>query len=55
MALKWCAVTGSDKDGKTQVYTLNREPLVKLREGWLAAFGYMQTASLKALRRAAER
>jgi len=53
--LRECGVVASRKDGKTQVYTLNQEPLVKLRDGWLARFGDMQRDSLKALRRKVER
>lgn len=53
--LRECGVVASRKDGKTQVYTLNQEPLVKLRDGWLARFGDMQRDSLKALKRKVER
>ena len=53
--LRECGVVPPRKDGKTQVYTLNQEPLVKLRDGWLARFGDMQRDSLKALRRRVER
>lgn len=52
--LRECGVVASRKDGKTQVYTLNGKPLVEVRDGWLARFGDMQTASLKALRRRVE-
>ena len=52
--LRECGVVASRKDGKTQVYALNGRPLVEMRDGWLARFGDMQTASLKALRRRVE-
>jgi DNA-binding transcriptional ArsR family regulator len=52
--LRECGLVASEKDGKTQVYTLNAAPLVKLRDGWLGRFGDMQTASLKALRKRIE-
>lgn len=53
--LRECGVVAARKDGKTQVYTLNREPLAKMRDGWLARFGNMQRDSLKALRARVER
>ena len=52
--LRECGVVASRKDGKTQVYILMGRPLVEMRDGWLARFGDMQTASLKALRRQVE-
>jgi len=52
--LRECGMVTARKDGKTQVYSLNREPLMKMREGWLAHFGDMQRDSLKALRRKIE-
>jgi DNA-binding transcriptional ArsR family regulator len=52
--LRECGLIASRKEGKTQVYTLNGGPLVEVRDGWLARFGHMQTASLKALRRRVE-
>lgn len=52
--LRECGVVASRKNGKTQVYTLDGRPLLELRDGWLARFGDMQTASLKALRRRVE-
>jgi len=52
--LRECGVVASRKDGKTQVYALNGRPLVEMRDGWLARFGDMQAASLKALRRRVE-
>jgi DNA-binding transcriptional ArsR family regulator len=53
--LRECGVVASLKDGKTQIYDVNREPLMKLRDGWLARFGDMQRDSLRALRRRVER
>jgi DNA-binding transcriptional ArsR family regulator len=52
--LRECGVVAVRKDGKTQVYSLNPVPLVKIRHGWLARFGDMQRDSLKELRRRAE-
>jgi DNA-binding transcriptional ArsR family regulator len=52
--LRECGVVAAEQDGKTQVYSLNAAPLVKLRNGWLGRFGDMQKASLKALRRRVE-
>jgi DNA-binding transcriptional ArsR family regulator len=53
--LRECGIVAAEREGKLQVYSLNREPLVKLRDGWLARFGDMQTASLKTLRARIER
>lgn len=52
--LRECGVVGSRKNGKTQVYTLDAGPLLKMRDGWLGRFGDMQAASLRALRKRAE-
>jgi len=52
--LRECGVVAVKKDGKTQVYSLNAAPLVKVRDGWLGRFGDMQSASLRALRRRVE-
>ena len=52
--LRECGVVVSRKNGKTQVYSLKRQPLMKMRDGWLARFGDMQRDSLKALRRKVE-
>lgn len=53
--LRECGVVAARKDGKTQVYSLNPGPLIKVRDGWLARFGDMQRDSLKALRHKIER
>lgn len=52
--LRECGVVAVEKDGKTQVYSLNPSPLVNLRVGWLGRFSDMQVKSLKALRRRVE-
>ena len=52
--LRECGVVASRENGKTQVYTLNGRPLLEIRDGWLARFGDMQAASLRALRRRVE-
>ena len=52
--LRECGVVQAERRGKLQDYVLNPEPLVALRDGWLAAFGTMQMKSLSALRRQAE-
>lgn len=53
--LRECGVVVSQKEGKTQVYSLEPAPLLKVRDGWLGRFGDMQMKSLKALRRRVER
>ncbi len=52
--LKECGVVTSQRDGKTQNYTLVPEALNEVRDGWLANFGNMQSESLAALRRRVE-
>lgn len=52
--LRECGVVTSIRQGKTQNYELNPVPLVAIREGWLAGFADMQTASLVALRKRVE-
>jgi DNA-binding transcriptional ArsR family regulator len=52
--LKECGVVTSHRDGKQQQYLLDPRPLQAIREGWLAGFSKMQTASLKALRKRIE-
>ena len=52
--LKECGVVSSVRDGKTQNYTLHPEPLVDLREGWLAQFSANQIESLARLRKRVE-
>ena len=53
--LRECGVVHAERRGKLQDYALNPEPLVAIRDGWLAAFGTMQARSLSALRKRAER
>jgi len=48
--LRECGVVRSSRRGKTLNYTLDAKPLEAIRDGWLAGFGRMQTASLRALR-----
>ena len=53
--LRECGLVNVERDGKTQNYTLNPQPLKDIRDGWLAGFATMQTQSLAALRRRVER
>ena len=48
--LKECGVVTSHRNGKSQNYLLEPGPLQAIREGWLAGFSKMQSASLRALR-----
>ena len=48
--LKECGLVTSRRSGKCRSYVLNARPLAALRDGWLAGFSEMQTASLRALR-----
>ena len=52
--LRECGVIDCQRAGKSQLYTLDLEPLAQVRDGWLARFGTMQAASLRALRAAVE-
>jgi DNA-binding transcriptional ArsR family regulator len=52
--LRECGLVSVARDGKTQNYTLNPQPLNDIREGWLANFATMQTHSLAALRKRVE-
>jgi len=52
--LKECGVITSQRQGKSQQYALDARPLAAIREGWLADFGKLQTASLRALRERVE-
>lgn len=52
--LKECGVITSHRQGKSQQYALDARPLAAIREGWLADFGKLQTASLRALRERVE-
>ena len=52
--LKECGVVTSHRRGKSQDYVLDTRPITAIRDGWLAGFAVMQTASLAALRRRAE-
>ena len=49
--LRECGVISCRRHGKEQLYSVNPEPLNDIRDGFLAGFATMQTASLKALRR----
>ena len=48
--LKECGVVVSLRHGKTQKYSLNPEPIQKIREGWLRSFSKLQTQSPAKLR-----
>ena len=52
--LRECGVVQARRTGKEQHYVLDPEPLVDIRDGFLATFARMQTDSLKALRRRVE-
>jgi len=52
--LKECGVVTCDREGKARVYSIIPKPLQRVRDGWLARFGTMQSESLKALRARAE-
>ncbi len=52
--LKECGVVTSKREGKSQNYTLNPQPLNDIRDGWLGNFAKMQVESLKALRKRVE-
>jgi DNA-binding transcriptional ArsR family regulator len=52
--LKECGVVRCTRTGKARLYALDALPLQHIRDRWLADFGPMQSASLKALRRRAE-
>ena len=52
--LKECGVVHASQDGKARIYRLNALPLQRIRDGWLAGFGTMQSDALNALRRRAE-
>ena len=53
--LRECGVLHCTRHGKEQRYSVNPEPLNAVRDGFLAGFATMQTQSLKALRRKAEK
>ena len=48
--LKECGVVTSARRGRARDFSLCPEPLERIRDGWLAQFGTMQSASLSALR-----
>lgn len=52
--LRDCRLVDVRQDGKSQLYSLRPQPLLRLREGWLTKFGDMQRDSLKALRKSVE-
>jgi DNA-binding transcriptional ArsR family regulator len=52
--LRECGVVACVRQGKSQNYVLDSRPLIALRDGWLAGFAQMQSASLKALRKRVE-
>ena len=53
--LRECGVVASVRRGKSQNYVLDPRPIAAIRDGWLAGFAEMQSASLAALRKRAER
>lgn len=52
--LRECGLVASVRRGKSQNYVLDARPLTALRDGWLAGFAEMQSASLRALRKRVE-
>jgi DNA-binding transcriptional ArsR family regulator len=52
--LRECGVLYCTRHGKEQRYSVNAEPLIAIRDGYLAGFATMQIESLKALRRKVE-
>jgi DNA-binding transcriptional ArsR family regulator len=52
--LRECGVVRAQREGKSQRYVLEPGPLAAIRDGWLAGFARMQTASLGELRRRVE-
>lgn len=52
--LRECGVVKAEREGKAQNYRLESKPLAALRDGWLASFSDMESASLRALRRRVE-
>lgn len=52
--LRECGVVSAEPNGKARRYAIDAEPLVEMRNGWLAGFGDMQRDSLSALRRQVE-
>jgi DNA-binding transcriptional ArsR family regulator len=52
--LRECGVVHCRRRGKEQLYSVNREPMNEIRDGFLASFATMQTQSIKALRRRVE-
>jgi DNA-binding transcriptional ArsR family regulator len=52
--LRECGVLHCTRRGKEQHYSVDPEPLLAIRDGFLAGFATMQTESLKALRRKVE-
>ena len=53
--LRECGVVRAERDGREQHYAMDPEPLLKIRDEFLASFAAMQVASLKALRARVER
>ena len=52
--LKECGVVTSHRRGKCQNYVLDPRPITAIRDGWLAGFAKMQSATLAALRKRVE-
>ena len=53
--LRECRLVGAAFKGRENRYALDPRPIVRARDGWLATFSERHVASLKALRRLAER
>ena len=53
--LRECGVVHCTRQGKERRYSVNPEPMIEIRDGFLAGFASMQTQSLKALRRKVEK
>jgi len=52
--LRECGVVLAVREGKTRNYSLCAEPLMEIRNGWLAGFSRNQNQSLARLRKQAE-
>ncbi len=52
--LRECGVVDAHRHGTFKHYVINPGPLAAIRDGWLASFSTMQSASLRALRRRTE-
>jgi len=52
--LKECGVVSAERAGNTRRYSLHPQPLMEIRNGWLAGFSANQNKSLVRLRKRVE-